>query len=113
MQAVSCYRSAGSLPIPEQTRPAVKKRIKLSKYKEDVEELELEDLQPFTPPILPTEDIADTSVVCDTLVNKPVVTTPNVQDCPKAKPKQKCTKHTRCHCDLLGTETTDFFLVMG
>ena len=63
MQAVSCYRSAGSLPIPEQTRPAVKKRIKLSKYKEDVEELELEDLQPFTPPILLTTLVSAISLV--------------------------------------------------
>ena len=39
MQAVSCYRSAGSLPIPTPAKPVVKKWIKLNKYKEDVEEI--------------------------------------------------------------------------
>ena len=43
LQAVSCYRSDGSLPIPTPAKPVVKKWIKLNKYKEDDEHIELED----------------------------------------------------------------------
>ena len=27
------------------------------------------------------------------------------------KPKSSCKKHSRCHCDLLSLETTDFFSI--
>ena len=27
------------------------------------------------------------------------------------KPEQRCKKHSRCHCDLLSLETTDFFTI--
>merc|ERR1711872_142619 len=111
LKAVSCYRSAGSLPIPEQTRPVVKKRIKLSKYKEDTEEIEFEDPCPFTAPTLPEDDTAIITLVCEVCENSPVIIITTTHNCPPPKPKQKCTKHTRCHCDLLGSETTDFFLV--
>ena len=34
-------------------------------------------------------------------------------NCEPEKPKQeqKCKKHSRCHCDLLSLETTDFFTI--
>lgn len=29
----------------------------------------------------------------------------------KKKPEQRCKKHSRCHCDLLSLDTTDFFTI--
>eukprot|EP00091_Calanus_sinicus_P001309 TRINITY_DN11290_c0_g1_i2.p1 TRINITY_DN11290_c0_g1~~TRINITY_DN11290_c0_g1_i2.p1 ORF type:complete len:156 (-),score=41.36 TRINITY_DN11290_c0_g1_i2:41-484(-) len=114
-KAVSCYRSAGSLPIPTPAKLVVKKWIKLNKYKEDTEELELEDHDTFPPPTIASEHIADMTVIPVTCENIPnvMIPTPWYALTSPSRPKQQCTKHSRCHCDLLGTETEDFFRVTG
>jgi hypothetical protein len=114
LQAVSCYRSAGSLPIPTPAKPVVKKWIKLNKYKEDTEELELEDHDTLHNATLASKHVADITVVPSTCENVPEVTIWTSLLCPQPpppRPKQQCTKHSRCHCDLLGTETEGFLRV--
>ena len=113
-QAVSCYRSAGSLPIPTPAKPVVKKWIKLNKYKEDTEDLELEGHDTFPKPSIAIKHVADMTVILGTCESVPKVTIITSLLCPPPpppRPKQQCTKHSRCHCDLLGTETEDFFRI--
>ena len=112
LQAVSCYRYAGSLSLPTHAKPVVKKWIKLSKYKEDTEDIELEDHDTFPTPTLASKHVADMTVIPSTCENIPEVTIMTSLLCPPPpppRPKQQCTIHSRCHCDLLGTETEDFF----
>ena len=114
LQAVSCYRSAGSLPIPTPAKPVVKKWIKLNKYKEDTDLIELEDHDTFPTPTLVSKHVADMAVIPSTCENVPEVIIMTSLLCPPPsppRPKQQCTKHSRCHCDLLGTETENFFRV--
>ena len=54
------------------------------------------------------------TVIPSTCENIPEVTIMTSLLCPPPpppRPKQQFTKHSRCHCDLLGTETEDFFRV--
>ena len=108
---MSCYRSAGSLPIPRQ-----KKRIKLNRYKDNtVEELSLEDHLDLSLVSLDSEDCAEMTVIPSTCESVPIVVLATTTLCPALpppRPRQQCTKHSRCHCDLLATETQNFFIVM-
>ena len=101
-------------PATATAKPVVKKWIKLNKYKENTEHIELEDHDTFPTAPLTGKHVADITVISSTCDNTPEVTIANFLLCPPPpppRPKQQYTKHSRCHCNLLGTETEDFFRV--
>ena len=99
-------------PATATAKPVVKKCIELNKYKENTEYIELEDHDTFPIAPLTGKHVADITVISSTCDNTPEVTIANSILCPPPpRPKQQYTKHSRCHCNLLGTETDDFFRV--
>ena len=56
---------------------------------------------------------ADISVIKSEMVQVLKPKSVKIINCEPEKPKQeqRCKKHSRCHCDLLSLETTDFFTI--
>jgi len=122
VRLVSCYRSSGAMPIPRQAAviknppkwsPKIPPKIPTlnlqahSESQEDVLEEVVEEFQSDEVEI----DTADVEEVKNDLI-KAVVVEVKVEAPPPAKAKQQsCKKHSRCHCDLLSLETTEFFTI--
>ena len=134
-QAVSCFRSTGSMPVarpvtmiipnylPHKERHKRKITDETAEKKQElvlkhatVEELNSCDFTSASNVDCEEEPLfcnAVTSVADHKLetVIKPM--TLKLINCEPEKPKQeqRCKKHSRCHCDLLSLETTDFFTI--
>lgn len=116
---VSCYRSGGAMPIPRQA--AVKKfakwkpkvKLNLQSYTEDQEDVTEEVVEEFKSDKVDMSEAVIEDVPDDDF-HVAVVVVVNVleEPLPPPKPKQQnCKKHSRCHCDMLSLDTTDFFTI--
>ena len=138
LQTVSCFRSTGSMPVPRpvtlilpnylphQNRNKRKiaeetatKTAHLVLQHATIETCQQQDQQTATEGTF--EDLAiDTQKASEVIVKseaenvikKNLVKIINCEAPPvKKEPEQRCKKHSRCHCDLLSLETTDFFTI--
>ena len=110
---MSCYRSGGALPIPLQSQSSQVFKKSLKTHNEDFIDIEMEEIigipdfdenlevnsaQIEVIPVMEIHKVTVTSVT--TILSKP-------------EKKQSCTKHTRCHCDLLGQDTEGFHALIS
>ena len=134
-QAVSCFRSTGSMPVAKPVTMIIpnylphkdrnKKKVAEEKVKKTqevvIKHATLETLEELAEDTTVTIDKLDTTAEEPeaSVVEKQslkVIKSPAVQilTCEPEKPRkseQRCKKHSRCHCDLLSLETSDFFTI--
>lgn len=122
---VSCYRSSGAMPIPRQAAvnknppkwsPKVPPKIptlNIKTHTEGEEDVTEETAEEFMSEELDMSE-AGIEEVQDGDFHVAVVREVNVLEEPQPPPKPKqnnCKKHSRCHCDLLSLDTTEFFTI--